>query len=266
MVIANGSAITILCDISDFEAVCIESNCRPCFPSCFYASELSRSHIELSDPGGAYNAFFERYRAAVCVKPEFTVTVDSDCVNGVPFSQSGNSRFFLMHKAISDFLLSNYVLTFHASALCYEGKTYLFSAPSGTGKSTHTRLWRETFGEKVVMICDDQPFIGFDETGRAICYGSPYNGKEKLGANIEAPIGGICVCRRAEDNSLHRLSAAEAVLRLSPNAYIPEEADLAAKALTLIKRLAETVPAYDHAFNMDPSAAEYAMKHLIEKD
>ena len=223
---------------------------------------LADHRIAFIEASGSLVPFFENYRALDDVEPEFTVKVSHGFVNGIPIIPVEQSRFFLTHKAISDFLLEKGVLTFHASALCYEGKAYLFSAPSGTGKSTHARLWRETFGEKVVMICDDQPFIGFDETGLAICYGSPYNGKEKLGANISAPIGGICVCRRAEEDRIERLSVSEAALRLSRNIYFPDETALAAKALAVVKRLAEAVPIYDHAFSLKPSAAEYAMLRL----
>ena len=226
---------------------------------------LAGHRIEFIEASGGLIPFFENYRAPDDAEPEFTVKVSYGFVNGTTIIRGGEqSRFILTHKAISDFLIEKQVLTFHASALCYDGKAYLFSAPSGTGKSTHTRLWRERFGEKVVMISDDQPFIGFDENGRAICYGSPYNGKEKLGANIEAPIGGICVCSRGSENLITRLSSAEAVLRLSPNAYFPKNMELASNALAVIKRLAETVPVYDHSFNMEPTAAEYAMRRLVK--
>lgn len=46
-----------------------------------------------------------------------------------------------------------------------DGKAYMFSAPSGTGKSTHAKLWRDCFGDRVTMINDDKPLIKFREDG-----------------------------------------------------------------------------------------------------
>ena len=47
----------------------------------------------------------------------------------------------------------------HSSILEYEGKAYAFLGRSGTGKSTHTRLWRELFGDRAIMVNDDKPII-----------------------------------------------------------------------------------------------------------
>lgn len=69
----------------------------------------------------------------------------------------------------------------HASAIVVDNKAYLFSAPSGTGKSTHTKLWQECFGDKAIIINDDKPAIRIEE-GKCFAYGTPFSGKtdEKL--------------------------------------------------------------------------------------
>ena len=67
---------------------------------------------------------------------------------------------------------------FHGSAVAVDGAAYLFTARSGTGKSTHTRLWREMLGDRAVMVNDDKPLIRLTEDG-AVVYGTPWNGKHR---------------------------------------------------------------------------------------
>lgn len=229
--------------------------------------ELAGHRIALCGGDSVYQNFWSGYLATQSdAEPELTISYSDKQVNGIPVGSGATSRYFLIHKAISDFLLTKNVLTVHGSSLLFEGKAYLFCAPSGTGKSTHTGLWRTAFGEKVVMISDDQPLVAFDDQGGVLCCGSPYNGKDKLGSNIKAPIGGICVCERGNTNRIERLSPADAVQQLAPNVYIPAETELAAKALLLTKKLAQQLPVYRFHFNMDPYSAIYAMEHLTKSE
>ena len=66
----------------------------------------------------------------------------------------------------------------------------MFTAPSGTGKSTHARLWREAFGERVVMINDDKPLLLVRPEGVTV-YGTPFRGKHGLGGDRSAPLRAI---------------------------------------------------------------------------
>ena len=68
---------------------------------------------------------------------------------------------------------------FHGSCVAVDGAAYCFTAKSGTGKSTHTRLWREMPGERAVMINDDKPLIRIRD-GQATVFGTPWDGKHHL--------------------------------------------------------------------------------------
>lgn len=112
----------------------------------------------------------------------------------------------------------------HASAVCVDGKAYLFTAPSGTGKSTHTALWRKLLGERAVMLNDDKPAIRI-LNGTTYAYGTPWSGKSNLNRNLRAELAGICVLEQAKQNEITQLSVGEALpLLLTQTVYSKEKA------------------------------------------
>lgn len=102
-------------------------------------------------------------------------------------------------------------LRLHASALEWEGKAYLFSADSGTGKSTHRQMWQNLYGEdKVTVFNDDKPALRFVD-GKWYAYGTPWSGKDGINKNVKAPLAGICFLERGPENRIRRLSPIEAL-------------------------------------------------------
>ena len=97
----------------------------------------------------------------------------------------------------------------HASAVELNGEAYLFSGPSGIGKSTHSRLWTSLFPEASIFN-DDKPALRLID-GVWYAYGTPWCGKDGINRNIKAPLKGICFLRRGESNSMRRLSPIEAI-------------------------------------------------------
>jgi len=146
---------------------------------------------------------------------------------------------------------------FHGSCVAVDGAGYLFAAASGTGKSTHTRLWRELLGERAVMVNDDKPLLRVTADG-AVVYGTPWDGKHRLSANIAVPLRGLCILARAEKNAIRRVGAAEAYPLLLQQVYRPADADALRKTLTLLDRLAASVPLWRLGCNMDIEAARVA--------
>lgn len=118
-------------------------------------------------------------------------------------------EFFAIQRQIASRLSDQGILFFHGSAICVDGRTYIFTAPSGTGKSTHSRLWRELLKEHdVVMINDDKPFLKVEE-GRVTAYGSPWRGKERLGCNMSAPVEAICSISQGTQNVIREATPEE---------------------------------------------------------
>ena len=111
------------------------------------------------------------------------------------------------------------VVLFHGSALALDGEVYLFTAPSGTGKSTHARLWRKGLGKRVVMVNDDKPFLGMKEDGTVMVYGAPWNGKHGLGENVALPLKGICLLAQAKENKIRKMKAGDAFQEIYKQVY-----------------------------------------------
>lgn len=144
-----------------------------------------------------------------------------------------------IYRKICERLLEEDILLFHCSALAVDGKAYLFTAPSGTGKSTHARLWRERFGAQVTMINDDKPLLKLTPEEIRV-YGTPYGGKDHLQTNTSAPVAGIVLLHQAPENRIRRVSGKEAYPMLLNQTYRRRDPAGMLRTLDLVTRLAET--------------------------
>lgn len=131
----------------------------------------------------------------------------SDVYDSLCFNNAG-AQFFTC-------LLDYNGMYLHSSAVGWKGRAYLFSAPSGTGKSTHTQMWKQLYGENsVVSINDDRPPLRFVEN-RWYAYGAPWSGKENINTNVKLPLGGICFLQRGPENKIRRATSLEAISYLT---------------------------------------------------
>lgn len=130
----------------------------------------------------------------------------------------------------------------HASILSFDGNAYGFLGRSGTGKSTHTKLWMQ-YLDGVEIVNGDKPILQ-DVGGEIVAYGTPWMGKEGWGTNTNAPLKGLCFLEQAKENEICRLTKAEAVSRIFTQVFLPEDEEMVDKTLQLIDKLVETVPMY----------------------
>jgi len=160
-----------------------------------------------------------------------------------------------IQRRIAEFLFARDVLMTHGSTVAVDGRAYLFTAKCGTGKSTHTRLWRQVFGEHAVMVNDDKPFLKLTEAGVLAC-GSPWSGKHGLDTNITVPLQGICILDRGQENRIERICPAEALPMLLHQTYCPLEPEKHSRFEELVSLLAQKTPVWHMYCTMDPRAAE----------
>lgn len=152
----------------------------------------------------------------------------------------------------------------HSSAVEVDGKAYLFSAPSGTGKSTHVSQWLKLFGNRARVINDDKPAIRF-VNGEAYACGTPWSGKSDLNINTGVPIQGICVLERSAVNFIEPLDEGTAVYSILNQTLRPKTTDYMDSLLTLLDKVIVTVPVWRMGCNISVEAAEIAYKAMSDK-
>ena len=169
-----------------------------------------------------------------------------------------------VYRQIAEAMPARDTLLLPGSAVAADGVGYLFTAPSGTGKSTHARLWRELLGERAVMINDDKPLLRIGPEEITV-FGTPWNGKHHLGENMAAPLRAVCFLERAGENAIRRISPAEAYPRLLGQTYRPQKAAAMKKTLALLDDLCRRVSFYRLGCNMELSAARLSYETMSEE-
>lgn len=164
-----------------------------------------------------------------------------------------------IQRRVANRLLRDNTLMLHGSTVSVDGKAYLFTAPCGTGKSTHTRLWRELFGERAVMVNDDKPFLRITDFG-VLAYGSPWSGKHGLATNICVPLRGICLLHRGNENVIRRVKAEQMVDFLCHQAHDPIDNQLTEHTRYLVEQIVSQIPLWEMHCNKNPEAAEVAYR------
>lgn len=195
------------------------------------------------------------------VQADFDVLNESEGNPKIRYSESFLENNAI-HILIADQLSTYNTLMLHGSALAIDGEGIIFTAKSGTGKSTHTRLWREVFGSRVQMVNDDKPLIRVDEMK---IYGTPWNGKHHLSNNISVPIKAIVKLERALENQVKPIGVKDALDLLMKRTHIPTDPAKRALVMNLYLQLVKNVSFYKLECNMDPEAARIAYKTLITK-
>ena len=170
-------------------------------------------------------------------------------------------EFMAVHRKICERLPQYDTLMFHGSAIAVDGEAYLFAAVSGTGKSTHTRLWREKFGERAFMVNDDKPFLRI-RNGAVTVFGSPWDGKHRLSRNTSVPLKALCLLERNKENRIERVGARECYPLFLQQVYRPFDPAAMAKTLSLLDTLLETAPLYRLGCNMEPEAANVSYEAM----
>ena len=167
-----------------------------------------------------------------------------------------------IYRKLADALIERDIFLFHGSAIAVDGRAVLFTAKSGTGKSTHTKLWREAFGDRAVMINDDKPLLKVAQDKVFVC-GTPWDGKHRISTNCVMPLEAVCVLERGEKNEICRITPREALTMLMQQSHRSNNPAVLAQMLQVINKLSSRVRFYRLRCNMDPEAAQIAYKEML---
>lgn len=210
----------------------------------------------------AYPTLRERSEKYACdpMPDAFPISATADEIAalrpGTPLLTDDLREYMLVGKAFYDHLISRGGMMLHASAVVVDGEAYLFSAPSGTGKSTHTALWLRRFPGAYVLN-DDKPAL-FLRDGRVMAAGTPFSGKFDVSVNTAVPLRAVAFIVRSADNRIEPVSDKRALYELLNQTSRPADVALYAKLLQNAAAVIEKTPIYKLYCNMDVQAAEVA--------
>ena len=226
----------------------------PLFRIADFTIAIEPRHEEFTKRCAAYLEKEER-------EADFSVSVSdavlADTKKRLPDQTDAYIEFICIYRAICHEISLRGGMVFHAAVIEVEGKAYAFTAPSGTGKSTHISLWRRVFGEKVQMLNGDKPILR-EKDGTFIAYGTPWCGKEGWQRNASAPLAAICFLHRAEENSISLMPREKAVESIFSQLLKPNTPAGLTETLRLTDLLIRNLPIYSMGCNISEEAAKMA--------
>lgn len=231
-----------------------------------------RFHIEHISP--ELETFCKDYLAEDG-KPDFQIQLTEDDIaqeqlhaTDQEFSPAYLETLALLRK-IADILPHHRRFLMHGASISYENDAFLFTAPSGTGKSTHIRLWKKYLGDKVKIVNGDKPFLSLDSdsdgTLHPLIYGTPWAGKERWQRNCKESLKGICFVQRGVQNTIRKIEPEECVMLLFKQVYMPAETTAVERTLELLDVLVKNVPFYLLTCDMTEDAVRCSFETLTGK-
>lgn len=232
-----------------------------------FTVKLADKFIQIDSKSAELHDFFKDYLVKAqdfdipITYAEEEILSENDFFSGIEYPRSYLETLTVLRKIAEIFPLHNRFLI-HGASIAFGDKGYLFTAPSGTGKSTHIRLWRKYLGENVKIINGDKPFISIENSEPRI-YGTPWAGKENWHKNRSALLDGICFLQRAAENTIRRLEPVECLPLLFQQVYMPKDPTAVALTLELIDVLVKNVPLYLLKCNMSEAAVKCSFEEMI---
>lgn len=226
-----GLTIEIACLYSYTKALCrdyIVSEQTPCFSVSVTEAEIAAEISAAETPVG------EAYAESVCV-----------------------------YRKIAELLPRFHRFVMHGAAITYQQDAYVFTAPSGTGKSTHIKLWYKYLKSDVGIVNGDKPVVTVDG-GVTVC-GTPWAGKEGWQSNRTAPVRAICILKQAKTNTITKVKAEAHLTMLLNQVYLPKDGEALASTLRMLNTLFQKVPVYILECDISEDAVKTAFTALTGK-
>lgn len=164
----------------------------------------------------------------------------------------------VIHRKIADKITEYNAAVFHGVVIEDGSKAYVFTARSGVGKTTHSRIWLSEFGDSVRILNGDKPILRVIDDVVYAC-GTPWKGKESFGVNAMRPLAGIALLSRSDENRARIITPESAATRFVSQMYLNRESPQSILAtLHLADKMLSSVPVIELECNMDREAAHVA--------
>lgn len=227
--------------------------------------------VEYINPSSNVEKYFENYISTE--QPEISFEITTDDIDTIINSVNGactkiNAELVAMLRRFCAWALDKNTFFLHSALIDVNGTGVAFAAPSGTGKTTHMRLWTELLGEKMRIINGDKPIVRFfDDIKYPVGYGVPWCGKERYGINDKIEIKHFCFIERSEINSCEKIEASQFLNLFFKQVLLPRNnPDAVLKTLNLSDKFLKNVTVWKIKCNMDISAAKVAYDTIFKEN
>jgi hypothetical protein len=206
---------------------------------------------------------FEKYAIAYNTKQEYTIKdIEIDTSEDIRAKLRNKPSQNILYTVVRDCLYKNLMnfdgIVLHSSAVVLDGQAYLFSGPSGIGKSTHTSLWCKYFKEEHPFILnDDMPIIRF-VNNCFYAYGSPWSGKSNKNVNKKVPIRAIIFLERSNSDWIYLLNRNQSLVYLLEHVIRSDKKDYTEGLLLQIEKIMGCIPIYKMGCTISENAVNLA--------
>lgn len=156
--------------------------------------------------------------------------------------------------------LKHVTVLFHGAQIFYKGCGIIFSAPSGTGKTTQAKLWENHKGAKI--LCSDRTLVKKTEKGYRT-YGMPLDGSDPVCSALSCDLGAVVMLLRGKNNILYRLTSVEATAKMMEQMvtdWWDQKAQI--KTIEFLLEMSEQIPVYQFFCTPDQEAVDILCKRL----
>ena len=198
-------------------------------------------------------------------EPQYVISVSDEELNAerVLNRRSNNYlEFICIYRKIAELLPNHDAFVMHGAAICRADACYLITAPSGTGKTTHAKLWLSSFPDAWILN-GDKPIIR-KQDDRFYAYGTPWNGKERYGTNGQSELKAISLLHRSETNAICPASGGEMIGFVMKQVYLARDPARRVRQLELMDECLRSTPIFRMGCNMDPEAAIIAYEAMSQ--
>ena len=214
--------------------------------------EIAGLKVEMEPRFGRLTKQCEGYRSSGT--PVMTLMPDPRDEAQVQAPTQEEREYILHSAAFCREIIQHGRFFLHASAVVCGGGAYLFSGPSGIGKSTHTAMWQKLF-PGIQILNDDKPVI-WPEKGKITAWGTPFSGRTDLQRNLGVPLMGICFLKQARENRIRPVAETEALALILNNTWRPKDDKTMNLLLNGIQQVVEEIPIFELSCTTDPEAAQ----------